>query len=452
MPQEEFIERTMRQGAYQVFSAGRDFSDTLQDFFRGILNDNPADRWGLDQLSQFIGGKRFNMIAPTPPKEAARPIVFDGENIFSRRVIVNAMRKNWREATKDIRALSLARWCETSLHRPELAERLDRAIRSGGGGAMSNDKQLTDMMTRVFAILDPAGPLRTKTLSLRPDAIPMMIASVIEDKGPELGQLLHMIQTNICSFWMEQHDSNKSPDMSQFIWRLQRVKPYIESRALGFGVERALYELNPSMCCQSPLLKPYHVTSVVEALSTLDILAKSAAQDTSLIDRHIAAFLAAKIDLNREIRLDDVTRIPELSENQELIMLRLIARAQQKHARLKLIGLCAWSGMRIEKMFDTIHNRVIRKRQKLLLKKLVSTGSVSEVLSSIVNRDVVIRDTDGFVQALALHDINNKRIEFLQNPLVLEYKARKSGGRMAVTISYTALTIMGYWVMTSLIF
>ena len=451
IPREEFIERVMRQGTYQVFAGDRDFSDYLQDFFRGVLNDNTEDRWGLEQLNQFIGGKRFNMIAPSPPKDAARPVVFGQEQIFSRRVLANAMHSNWREAVKDIRAMNLARWCETSLHRPELAERIERAMRIASAPS-ANDKQVTDMMVRVLAVLDPTGPLRTKSLSLRPDAMPLMLAYLAPDRGPELNHLLTMIQTNVCSFWMEQLESNKTPELSQLIWRLQKIKSYLDIKALGFGIERVLYELNPTLCCQSPLLKPYHVTTAVEALNVLDVLSKNLAPlDTSLVDRHIAAFLAAKIDLNKEIRLDDLTKIPELAQNPELIMLRLIGRAQQKSARLKLVGLSAWAGMRIEKMIDLIHNRVIRKRQKLQLRKLAATGSLNEVLSSIVNREIVIRDTDGFVQALALHDINTKRIEFLQNPMVLEYKARKMGGRMAVTISYTALTIIGYMQMTKLL-
>lgn len=448
LPRTEFIERVLRVGTYNVFSNGHNFPDSFEDFFRGIFNDNPQERWSLDQLAQFIGGKRFNMIAPSPPKDASRPFTFGQEQIFSRRLLANLLHRNWREVTRDIRSLKIERWCETGLNRPELGERIERALRNAGPSA--SERQVNDMMARVFSVLDPTGPIRSKSLSVCPDGIPLMLASMAQDKGPERTQLLTMIETDIASFWVDQADSTRTPELSQLIWRLKRIKPYLDSKALGFGLERLLYELNPSMCCQSPLLKEYHITTMDEALSTLDVLSKNLAPETSIVDRHIAAFIAAKLDITKEIRLNDITSIPALAENQELIMLQLMARAQQKY-KLKLVGLATWGAMRVEKMIDEIHNRVIRKRQKLLLKRLASSGSLREVLSSIVNRDVVLRDTDGFAHALALYDINLRRIEYLQNPLILEYKSRKMGGKLAVTFSYIALTVMGYNALVSLL-
>ena len=450
LTRQEFIDRAMRVGAYQVFSQGRDFPESFQDFFRGTLNDNAADRWTLDQLSQFISGKRFNMVAPTPPKDASRPLIFGDESIVSRRVLANSLHRNWREAVKDIRSLRLDRWCELSLHRPELAERIERAMR-GGASPTSSERQISDMMMRIFAILDPNGPLRTKSISVRPDGIGMMLCSLIPQKSPELSQLLSMIQTKIAAFWAEQSEIPKNSEMSQAIWQLQRVATYLESRALGFGIERVLYELNPSLPCQSPLLKAYHVTTVQDALLTMDALARSLSANGSLIDRHLAAFIASKIDLSKEIKLSDFTKIPALAENQELIMLWLLSKAQQKVPKLKLVGLCAWGGMRVEKMLDEIHNRVIRKRQKLQLKKFASTGNLKEILLAILNRDVISRDTEGFVHAIAMYDINHKRIEFLQTPLILEYKSRKAGGRMAVRIAYFALMVSGYFFLARLL-
>jgi uncharacterized protein (DUF486 family) len=92
--------------------------------------------------------------------------------------------------------------------------------------------------------------------------------------------------------------------------------------------------------CQSPLLKPYHITTVADALQTLDVLAKNIGSNGSLVDRHIAAFIAAKIDIGREIRLSEYTNVPGLVENQELIMLWLLSKAQYKNQRMKLIEYC----------------------------------------------------------------------------------------------------------------
>lgn len=441
-PKDVFIDRAINFGTYHVFANNREFSDMFQDFFRGILNENPAERWGLEQLQQWLGGKRFNMIAPSAPKEASRPIDFVTQQFFSRRMLANALHTHWRESLKEIRNLRIDRWVEMSLHRPELAEKLDRSMRIAGHG--STDAQMSEMLTRVITILDPTGPLRSHELSLRPDGVGPILANVMHHNGQELGQIYSFIENDFGNFWSEQADSNKTTDISNTVWRLQRARPYLKSKALGFGLERTLYELNLSLCCQSPLVKQYHVMTSMEMLKTLDALASKLGPETNLVDRHIAAFIACKIDMGKEIRNNDLSTVPILADNQELLMLKLLAKAQQKHTRLQLVGLCTWSAMRIEKLIDQIHNRIIRKRLKLQLKKYAQTGNLYEVLTAIINTDVTFHDQDGFAKAIALHQINQDRIDRLRNEDILDYRAKKAGGKMAMVISYTALVITSY--------
>jgi hypothetical protein len=448
IPRETLIERFIQYGSYYVLAANRDFSDTFQDFFRGIFNDNPAERWGLDELSQWINGKRFNMIAPSAPKEASRPLLFVNENFFARRLLANALHRHWRAALKEIHNLKIDRWCEASLHRAELAEKLDRILRIAGQG--STDAQLSEMMSRVICVLDPTAPIRTQALTLRPPGIGPMLASLVQHQGTELSQLISIIETDMGNFWSEQSEGNKTPEMSKIIWRLQRVRPYIKNKAMGFGLERLLYDLNPSLCCQSPLLKPYHVNTANDALKTLDAIAKQMGPEASFADRHLAAFIASKLEMNRETRLSELEAVPILAQNQELVVLKMLAKAQQKNSKLQLVGLCGWAGMRIEKMIDTIHNRIIRKRLKLQLRKLALTGNLFEIMAALMNEDVTERDGNGFANAIALHQINHERIERLRNDDILEYLSKRSGGKMAMMICYFALTITSYITLTNI--
>jgi hypothetical protein len=450
IPKDDFIKHALNLTTYQIFATNREFSDSFQDFFRGILNDNPSERWGLDQMASWLAGKRFNMIAPSPPKEAARPFTFSGENFFSRRLLAHALHRNWREASKDIKGMKLERWAEMSLHRVDMAERIERALRNAGEA--STERQISDTMTRLIAILDPTGPLRSMNLSLRPDAIGILLANMMrENNQTELSQLLNMIETDVPNFWAEQADANKLGDMGHTLWKLQRVRPYLKNKAYGFGLERVLYELNPSMPCQSEKLREYHITSASEVLKTLDALASQLAPDTSFADRHIAAFVAAKLDMGKEMRLNDLASIPKLAHNEELIVMRILAKAQQKNDKLQLVGLCAWAAMRIEKMIDEIHNRVIRKRMKLQLKRIAQTGMLDDVLNAIINADVAQRDYEGFAKAIALHQINHNKIERFENPQIMEMRAKRMGGKMATMVSYVILTVTTYLVMTDLL-
>jgi len=449
IPRDEYVRAALQMGTYHIFSAGREFSDAFQDLFRGVLNDNVAERWGMDEYNQWINGKRFNMIAPKSPKEAARPLLFMTESFFSRRLLANAFHRHWRETQKDIRNLKVDRWCDTSLHRPELGEAIDRVLRTVNE-RNALEWQLNEMLTRIIILLDPVGPVRTMGLTIRPDGIGISLAEQATMKGGDVSGLMTLIENNISNFWIEQDYANKTPEMAVIIWKLQRARQYAKMKALGFGNERVLYELNTSLCCQSPLLKPYHIVNVVDALKTLDALASSLAPDTPLTDRHLAAFIASKIDMAKEIKLGDLSSIPALASNEELMMLRLIAKAQQKQAKLVLVGLSTWAAMRIEKLIDEIHNRRIRRRLKLQLRKLAMTGNVSDVLAAIVNREIVNRDLSGFSQSLALHALGHERIERLNSTELLTFRARNLGGKMATNLCYTALAITTYIKVTEL--
>lgn len=444
---DQFVKMALDIGIYHSLTNNLDFSDALADFFRGIFNDNINERWNIEQLSQWLGGKRFNMIVPPAPRESGRSIGFAGKDYYSRKSLANALHRSWKEALKEVKNIKIDRWCEMSLHRPELAEKIERVLRIGGEA--STEKNNTDMMTRLLAILDPAGPIRTMQLSLRPEGFGARLAEFIRQGNPtEMNQMLDSIENDIPNYWSALSESAKSQELSQAVWRLQRCRSYLKIRSLGFGLERVLYELNPTLPCQSALVKQYHITNLTDLLKTLDALSPQLAPDTSLVDRHIAAFIASKLDMTKEVKLNDLAVLPALARNHELTVLRILAKAQQRHDKLVLVGLSTWAAMRIEKVLGEIHNRVIRKRMKLELKPAAQDGVLGDLVSIIVNRDIINRDHDGFAMAISLYAVNKQRIGRLRDTAVVNSYARRFGGQISTTIAYIILTIMGYFVLS----
>lgn len=446
IPKEQFIPQALDLGIYNMFANNVEFPDGMQDFFRGILNDDPAERWGLDQLQQWLNGKRFNMISASSARDSMRPITFDGQDFYSQRTLAHSLHQKWRDAVKDVRGLKLDRWAEMSLHKPEVAENIVRAIRVAGSESSASERQNNDMLTRIITLLDPISPLRTRLVSVRPDGIGSMLAYCI-DKGQasEMQQLLDIVESDIPNYWAEIIEVTKSPEYSQILWRLQRVRTHLKMRSLGFGLERALYDLNANMPCQSQLLVNYNILTLGELLRTLDVLAKRMGPDTSLIDRHIAAFIASRIDMGKDIKLNELSVIPQLARNQELVMLKILAKAQNKlDNKVLLPGLCTWAAMRVEQMLDHIHNRAFRRKLKLQLKPTAAAGYLNDVLGIIVNRDIATRDHSGFSHAIALYQVNNERVHKLQNPKVIDKMSNDLGGRIAALMSYTILAVTCY--------
>ncbi len=445
---EQLINEALTVGIYNVFANKIDFPDGLQDFFRGILNDNPTERWGLDQLNQWLNGKRFNMINASSTHDSVRPITFDNEDFFSQRALAFRMHQKWREAIKDVRALKLDRWAEMSLHKPEIAEYILRAIRISGSESSASERQNSDMLTRIISTLDPIGPFRTRLVSARIDGLGTALADFIErSMTTEMQQLLDIIDGDIPNYWAEMMEASKNPEYSQILWRLQRVRTHLKMQSLGFGLERALYDMNPNLPCQSPLVIGYHVTTISDLLKTLDVLAKRN-HSASLVDRHIAAFIGSKTDMGKVIKINELSNIPHLANNQELIMMKIIAKAQSRNDKNPMPGLCTWAAMHIETMLDSIHNRSIRRKLKLQLKPAASSGYLSDVINIIISREIASRDHDGFSQAIAIYQVNGERISRLQNPKVIERMASELGSRIAFIMSYSILFVTCYVILS----
>ncbi|MEJ0009644.1 MAG: hypothetical protein WDN72_03405 [Alphaproteobacteria bacterium] len=236
-------------------------SDSFTDFFRGVLNDNPGERWGLEQLAQWLSGKRFNMIAPAAPKETTRPIAFAGENYFGGRLLANAFHRQWDDAVKDVKSMRLDRWCEMSLHRPEMSERVERALRIAGEA--STEKHVSDMMTRIIAIFDPVGPIRTRSLALRPDGIgPLLAWLVREDLQGEMNELVTVIDTDVANYWADLSEFAKSaPENSQTLWRPAARAPVPQAQDVRLRLRARALRPQPvaapaSRRCSSPTTSP----------------------------------------------------------------------------------------------------------------------------------------------------------------------------------------------------
>ena len=446
LPREEFLRMALALGTYNVLVHNLEVSENFQDFFRGILNDNVAERWGTSQLSSWLSGKRYNMIAPPTPREAVRPIRFGKDDFYSRRGLANALQRQWRQAIKELPVMKIDRWCEMSVHRADLGEKISRVQRIGGETA--KESQNNDMMARLISILDPIGPIRTQRFSMRVEGIGTMLAELMHQGNPkETREVVDVILNDLPTYWATLTDVQQPPHISRQIWLLQRARTNIKIKSLGFGIERALYDLNPTLPCQSELVKKYHITTLPDLLRTLDVLSTSLGATQTLVDRHLAGFIASKLEMSKEIKINELSGIPELASSMEPAALRLLSKAQLKIGKIPITGLAAWAGIRIDMILNSVHNRVIRKRLKLQLKRAAMDGSIGELLNILTNREIVTRDQEGFSLAISLFSINQTRITKLEDKSVIDIYAERLGGLISTTIGYSILCVMGYLVL-----
>jgi len=202
----------------------------------------------------------------------------------------------------------------------------------------------------------------------------------------------------------------------------------------GFGLERVVYESNPGLSCQSPLILKHNVVAVEHLLPAMEEAASSADTSGRPVDRHIAAFIAARFDQDIHPHLKALGS--EKEDTSVIGMLSLLAFLQWKLRAPSMLALSSWIGGLLGPAINAYHNRRTREELEKEIPRMVRKGSMPEIFNLIDNAEQRREDGEGFragqEEWLAaeeeIRDIEGAGEERLT-------KAERSGQQAAATIS-----------------
>lgn len=398
--QNDLIRSRVTKGTYNLYVGAVDLSTRLADILRGLLTDNQNERWGYDQVSQWIKGKRFNIIRPNVRKEAARNYDFAEALHPNKRSLAIGYHENWEEAAIDIRERKIVKWLELSAADKDTAGEVSSIIGATGGERTKSRQDNDELVAKTLMVLDNEAPIRFKSISVHIDGFGTVLANAWSGQNQtDLQYLLEIVRMNLLDFKALKEVEGSKIDR----WTLQRQCNYIKFRTLGFGIERVLYDLNPTLPCQSPILAGQFIIDCSQLLYYLnDNAAKLAGNDP--VDRHIAAFFAGKLELASEIKLKIMNRFRRNEAiNTQLIKLALLAFAQKKTKVNKLNGLTMWVADKLKPIVNSIHSKDLRKELQDEIKSVAAQGSLEALLAVITGTDIYARDEEGFNEARAAY-------------------------------------------------
>jgi eukaryotic-like serine/threonine-protein kinase len=443
---ELLISTILRGGGYNALIRDKE-SDTFDEFFRGLLVLNSNDRWDADYLKQWLEGKRFNVLVPSMPAEAIRPFEIGGYQASTRRELAHLLYINWENIPEILHGSHLMQWISISLRNKELAESVSRVGNSIKEIGTKNPTQLAEQLMRLLLMFDPAGPIRIKPLSLHIDGIDALFSELYANKAEnELQLMAKFIEFNMVNSWFEQQrkaagDHKNSIPINITMTKLDRLRISIRNTGMGFGLERALYDLNPEMPCLSPLLSDHHIIALPMLLKRLDSLAPRLAGGQDPIDKHIAAFIASKLNIQHEIKLHELASMPALSSHRAVIALRLLAMAQQRASEAPLPGLTHWIGTRILPALETLRSRTLRKTLVSLTMDRIDSGRLPYMAELIIDSNYATADRDGYTRAIQTYRSNKNQIASLRKGDGLDEKSSQLGYSIAKLVASMAFIL-----------
>ncbi len=451
MDRAAYMRQIMQTGTYATLAQTQSFSPFITDFLRGVLNDNRMERWGPLQIREWLNGKRYSLVPPAPPRDASRSFSFKGQDFVNARALAHALHENWEEGVEELKNGKLLRWAQLSLNKQEMKEMLDKII-SRAANTRGNVKIDNEMLARTIISLDPAGPLRMRSLSANIDGLGAVLADAFHHNRQEQMVYLHeMIDNDLPNFWSDQHKALQNQEISGMLWRLQKVRLLMRNRTLGFGMERVLYELNPTMACRSEMLKTQHVTDARSMLAALDRLSREKAATHLPLDRHCAAFLTTKLNINKEVTIQEVGPFIDVAREPKIVILKLLAIAQEKTDHMPLKGLACWAALTVFPMMERYRNRRIRDAVYREVMHNARIGQLSGIYRALTNTIYLANDRTEFKRAQGLFRNNAERIRALSDDSYLMSQAREAAQSASRWFAYLALCIVLFYTMQTMV-
>lgn len=440
IPLENLPELIQEKGVHGLLIGHKEMSPTLDDFFRGVFANSVEERWGLEQISSWLDGKRFSLVLPGPPRDSSRGIIFNEKEYFNAAALASGFHQHWNGAMQRINHIKLDKWIESSQNLSVISEDVLTMVDSIQGSVESSE----DALSRLLRILDRHAPLRTKHASAHLTGIGAALIEAFQQKKEKvLSSLTHMIASGLPQYTIDLKPVESTPIIQHLLWQLPSLRQLLDSKGRGFGVSRIMYEMNSALPCQSEILKPYALTDTSEVLRVLDMLARDHAASTSLDDPEIGAFLACKMNVMREQKIRENLKL-KTSSSDELITINILAIAQHATVKQRLPGLSAWVAIRLSDYINHIHSRKTRSELRRQLVIAAKTGVLKSVLNVVFNGQVLQHDQKGFKEAGSQYKKSDLVVQRLQQKETFDRMVKNSGDRLSVSIGYILVLITSF--------
>ncbi|MEX2642576.1 MAG: hypothetical protein WD270_03940 [Acetobacterales bacterium] len=400
----------IERGSFGALLGDHRLSPLMNDAIRGLLHDELDRRWTLDDLDAWIDGTAAKAAVPRPEGRATRSLKFVGRDHYTTRGLAWTLCRNWSSGPTLMRGEELDAWLRRSVDDPDRALHVAAIVRTmNTGPAVAREANEDISVARLLNVLDPLGPIRYKGIAAMPDGLgPCIAMSFLERNDVPL--FSEMLRRDIPHYWFE---TRQDPNWGAEESRISSLRQTVARPNWGHGIERVLYELNPTLACQSPLLKDDNVSRLPHLLPVLDGKVGKVERGTLPVDRHIAAFIARhfsdSVDGQLAMISDDADR-----DRRILGVVNLYATLQWKLGPKSLPGLATWLGRLADPIIDSYRSRSTRDRLRSQLPSVLERGDLAALNNLLDSQDTRQEDRSAFDEAVARYAETRSEIDDLE--------------------------------------
>ena len=391
----DLIRARLEQGSYAVIFGNTRLPLPLLEPIRGMMNDDPAARWDFNEIWNWLDGQRTSSSKKLPLDKAEIPYTFLGKEYISPRSLAYHFAQKISDSVTAGKEVAFDTWLWRSLGNKAMSEAVKGVYHNAKFYSEGYQGSEDFISFNLCMILDPLGPIRYKNIAFMPDGYgPLLATEVLHNNNIPFAT--EILSYNIGQTWLaNQHPP--FPGTSDLQKSLEALKGYLAIKELGYGLERVLYEINTNLPCHSPLVLHDYVLLIDHLLPAMERSASTADTNQRPIDRHIAAFIAARFkeDIHSHLKA-----LGSKARDTSIIgLLRMLAFLQSKLREQQLLGLSSWIGGLLGPAINSYHNRITRGDLEKKIPRLVRKGSLPELYDLVDNAERRKEDISGYAEA-----------------------------------------------------
>jgi hypothetical protein len=408
---EAILRNKLEYGSYATIVGENRMPLAMIELLRGLLCDDAKQRWTPEIMEFWVQGRRLTPIQAKQEKRAGRAFPFMGHDYLTGRELASAFAHNWEAALAIVLEGKLELWIRRAVEDKEKAEAVADQVRMALITTTEKESAEHVMLARILMMLDPLAPIRYRGFGAMPDGIGVALA-VLMANSSDTKLLIEMIKRDVPKSYYEVQGARRDDPLIENNFR--EIRNQLTQMGLGFGLERALYELNDSLPLQSPLVGEAYVVEIKDLLPGLN--GYGAVHGTAKqwpCDRHIAAFIGARArsDVDRNLAtLNGGDKTKAL-----MALLNMMAVFQYRLGPESMPGLASWVAKLAGTLLENYHSRDKRKEFETVLPKLVKRGSVVEIYQLIDDPNSKEKDVNDFAWAQAQYWAAEEAIKHILN-------------------------------------
>ncbi|MFK7840520.1 MAG: hypothetical protein AB8B83_09370 [Bdellovibrionales bacterium] len=422
--EEEVIKDKIVHGSYAAITGKDRFKGSILELLRGLLHDDPSQRWTVDEILVWLDGRRLSPKQALKRGKAARPFSFVGQKFLQPSLLAMAVDALPNETVRVMEDGSLKQWVERSLEDDLMSQRLDEAYQSSvqiGRGQGYEDR----VVANIASVLDTMGPIRFRGQRLCADGVGSALYEAMVLKQ-DVKVFAALFMQSIAMNWVTATE-NPNLDVTGLISKFDLCKNFLRQNKFGFGLERCLYLLAPEAPCLSPKLENYYVSTPEDMMYAFEDICKKGHSPPLFLDRHSAAFLSVKDSKIIDSFLFDLNA----SEDHKNLIgnLKTLAAIQKRSNLDRFPHIAKTLNKRFPVLYKRFHDKKVREKLRENIEKFVKAGDLVKIANLLESPEVLEKDLKGFKAAALEYAQLRKEAEYLEKQLSDESTFGRSTGK-----------------------